>query len=62
MLKSKEGQSVVLAAVMLFIWTAAAISVNNRPQGDEVVSHQMDVLPLMSHARNLPVQATPIWP
>ena len=62
MLKSREGQSVALAAVMLVIWTAAAINVNSRPQTEEAASRQMDVLPLMSHARNLPVQATPIWP
>jgi hypothetical protein len=62
MLKSKEGQSIALGVAMLIVWTAAAIHVQSRPETQNLATHQIDVLPMMSHTRNLPVEATPIQP
>jgi hypothetical protein len=59
MLNSKKGLSIALGVAMLIVWTAAAVHVQSRPQGSNLASAQIDVVPMMSHVRNLPVVAAP---
>ena len=59
MLNSKERQSIALGVAMLIVWTAGTIHVQSRPQGHNRASTQIDVIPMMSHVRNLPVEAVP---
>ena len=60
MLSSKEGQSVVLGIAMLVVWTAATVHVQTRPQQQNLAPQQVDPVLMMSHTRNLPVEAAPI--
>jgi hypothetical protein len=60
MFTSKKGQSIALGIAMLIVWTAATVHVQNRPQG--LASQQIEVLPMMSHVRNLPAEAAPVEP
>ena len=62
MLNSKKGLSIALGLAMLIVWTEATIHVQSRQQGQNLASIQIDVLPVMSHVRNLPVEAPPIRP
>jgi hypothetical protein len=61
MLNSKEKLSIALGVAMLIVWTAATVHVQSRPEPQNLASHQVDLLSMMSHARNLPVEA-PIQP
>jgi hypothetical protein len=60
MLNSKEGQSIALGIAMLVVWTAATVHVQRWPQQQNLASRQVDPVLMMSHARNLPVEAAPI--
>jgi hypothetical protein len=60
MVNSKERQSIALGVAMLIVWTAATIHVQGRSHGQSLAAHQMDIVPMMSHVGNLPVQATPV--
>jgi hypothetical protein len=61
MLISKEGLSVALGIAMLVVWTAATVHVQNRPPEQNLASRQVDPVLMMSHVRNLAVEA-PIQP
>jgi len=57
MLNSKQGQSVALGIAMLILWAAAAVHVQNQPQSQNLALAQIDVFPMMSQVRTLPIEA-----
>jgi hypothetical protein len=59
MLNSKEGQSIALGIAMVIVWTAATVDVQSRQQGQNLAPVQIDILLMMLHVRNLPVEAAP---
>jgi hypothetical protein len=58
----KEGLSIALGVAMLMVLTAAAIHLQSRTEGQSLASRQVDVAPMMSHVRNLPVEPAIIEP
>jgi hypothetical protein len=59
MLKSKQVHSIALGLAMLITGAVAEIKMGDPPQAQELTSHQLDVLLIMSHARDLPVETPP---
>lgn len=60
MFTSKEWQSIALGTAMLIVWSAAAVHMQSRAQGKPLIRPQMDVLAMMPHVGNLPVETAPM--
>jgi hypothetical protein len=60
MRKSKQVQSIALGVAMLVTGiAAAAINISVLTQAQELTSYQLEVLPLLSNAGDLPVETPP---